>query len=418
MLATLIWHGCLYTCVAGVAVSEGSQDRPLRLRSKSFDIDYRVAQDSLPLQSVVLWYTRDRGRTWRRFGTDPDRRSPFTFRSAEEGLYGFFLVLTNGTGPSSMNPTPSTAPHLWAFVDYTPPVVQIHPPRQTTGLGRRILQIRWSAVDAHLTARPIELEYSSPPDPAWHPVTSDPLTNTGRFDWTLPDDVSGPVVIRITVSDRGGHRVGRQTSVVELAAAPRLRHQPGQSAATAPAIRPVGAADTSLGTIANLSEQRARRLFDQAMAHRDRGLYRQAISRLREAVRLKPQWPQAFVEMADMLYRVGDHDRALEAYELALRLKPTLRPALRGTAVVYRQRNDLAAAAKALSTILLSDPTDAKVWMDLGDVAVFQGDELLARECYTRAARIDPAAAEVIAAAQKRLDLMTTASRIYRPEGS
>ncbi len=55
--------------------------------------------------------------------------------------------------------------------------------------------------------------------------------------------------------------------------------------------------------------------------------------------------------------------------------------------------------------------------MNLGDIAIYQGDEILARECYTRATHIDPQATQVIADAQKRLDLMAEVSRGYQPDG-
>jgi hypothetical protein len=55
--------------------------------------------------------------------------------------------------------------------------------------------------------------------------------------------------------------------------------------------------------------------------------------------------------------------------------------------------------------------------MNLGDIAIYQGDEVLARECYTRATQIDPSAKQVVADAGKRLELMAEVSRRYRPGG-
>ena len=44
-----------------------------------------------------------------------------------------------------------------------------------------------------------------------------------------------------------------------------------------------------------------------------------------------------------------------------------------------------------------------ETWLNLGDVAIYQGDELLAREHYTRAATLDPTATEVVEKARLRL---------------
>ncbi len=46
--------------------------------------------------------------------------------------------------------------------------------------------------------------------------------------------------------------------------------------------------------------------------------------------------------------------------------------------------------------------------MNLCDVVVYQGDEVLARECYARAMSIDPHAAMIVAEEQQRLALKTT----------
>ena len=88
-----------------------------------------------------------------------------------------------------------------------------------------------------------------------------------------------------------------------------------------------------------------------------------------------------------------------------------MRAALRGAAMVHRQNKNYGGAAAKLRTILRYNPNDAEVWMNLGDIAVFQGDDVLAQECYLRATRIDPDATQVMVDARKRLALMAEASR-------
>ncbi len=409
MLRTAARHGCLFLGTVVSGLSAFGSPEPIPVHAETFDIDYHVNDAALPLASVQLWYTPDRGQTWRDYGGDPDRQSPITFSAPGEGLYGFYLIVTNAAGPSSSAPLNGAQPQLWAFVDSTAPVVQLHPLRQSTQLGKRILQVRWTAIDAHLGPRPVALSYESRPAQRWRAITPDPIANTGRYDWTIPDDVSGPVAVRVTVQDQGGHRTHSKPEVMELGG-----H-----------LSPAGAApdDVRLSIqdpavpVSRPAAARAKRLFDEALRFRDRGLYAEGIARLREVVRLRPDWPEAFAEMADMLYRIGDPERALSAYQLALRHRPNMRSALRGSALVYRRQNDHTAAARSLRTILHNQPDDAETWMNLGDVAVYQGDELLARECYTRATQVDPRAPEIVAEARKRLDVMASVSRTYRPTG-
>jgi len=414
MPRNLVWHGCLYLAIGafGAAIARGADH--IQVRSRVFDIEYSINEDALPLASVQLWYTLDGGANWQEFGFDEDRQSPITFHAPQEGLYGFFLVLANTTGPSSTKPTSTTQPHLGAFVDYTPPVVQLHTLRSTTMLGQRVLQARWTAIDPHFDVRPVELAYQRPPDETWYPVTPDPVANTGRYDWRVPEGLSGRVAVRLTVTDKGGHRIDSEQQVIELAPVQPIERAGDASLGVSATTLASAGRNVALPGLAQ-STEKARRLFSEAEVCKQRGEFREGIARLREAVKLNPRWAEAFAEMADMLYRIGDPDRALRAYELALKQQPTMRSALRGAAMVYRQRNDHVAAARMLRTILRYNPNDAEVWMNLGDIAIYQGDEVLARECYTRATQIDPGATRVIADARKRLELMAEVSRRYRP---
>ena len=409
--------GCLFLAlIVGESGVAGGQD-PVQVRSNLLTIEYRVNEDAFPLESVQLWYTLDRAATWIEYGLDEDRQSPFTFHAPQEGLHGLYLVVANSTGPSSLPPVRGTTPHLWAFVDATAPVVQLHSLRQTNVLGQRVLQIRWTAIDTHFGARPIEIAYQLPPDQSWHPISADRFANTGRYDWHPPDELLAPVAIRLTVTDKGGHRVHSDRQSVELTS-PRLGAMQPNPLKQMPEVGAGGRDEILALSGSRRAKDQALRLFETAVAHRARGESREGIARLREAVRLDPQFARGFAEMAEMLYRIGDPDRALNAYELALRQQPTMRAALRGAAMVHRQKNEHAVAARYLRAILRHDPDDAETWMNLGDVAVFQGDEVLARECYTRATEIDPGATTVIEDARKRLALMAQVSRSYARDGN
>lgn len=417
-------HGCL-SLAALLLVGIAHATEPVAVRSRDFDVDYRVNEASLPLGAVSLWFTSDDGNTWQKFGEDDDRQPPIVFHAPDEGLYGLYVLAENSTGPSSTPPTARTAPHLWVFVDETPPVIQLHPLRQTLMLGQRAIQIRWTAIDEHLGARPIDITYQRGSDDTWYPTGAGHLANTGRFDWRVPDEIVGAISIRVSVVDRGGHRTHSERRRLESApvnAQVEARVEPmgnpvervaSPDPNTRPPIRP--AADPIMRNSPIRATERASRLYREAMTHRERGEYTQSISLLREAVKLKPQWADAFAQMADLFYRLGDLDRARDAYEVALRQEPSMRAALRGLAMVHRRNNNYAEAAKSLRGILRYDPNDAEVWMNLGDVAIYQGDDIMARECYLRASQMNPAATQVVADAQKRLELMSDVSRRYRP---
>ncbi len=226
--------------VPGVAVPVPPEHQIAKVRAKSSEIQYRVNESALPLTRVELWYTRDSGETWRSYGMDEDCQSPLTFDAPEEGLCGFYLVLENRLGPSGAPPQSGTTPQQWAFVDYTPPIVQLHPieVQQRDEIRPRLL-IRWTAIDANFDPRPIALAYRIAPDGEWVPV-----------------------------GDRGGHRVSAMAWAVELVkiAAPAAEGEPGTSKPTA-------------GTLDPTTEQRAGALVRRGLLHKERGEYRPAAVR-------------------------------------------------------------------------------------------------------------------------------------------
>ena len=92
---------CSVTAIGAYAAGSA---RPVKVQTQQFDIHYQARPSRIPLTDVELWYTRDMGQTWHRFGSDTDRRSPFTFLATHEGLMGFLVILRNPFGASSDAP--------------------------------------------------------------------------------------------------------------------------------------------------------------------------------------------------------------------------------------------------------------------------------------------------------------------------
>lgn len=392
-------------------VNAATLDDPTRVPSRVFEIQYEVNAEAQPLDSVQLWYTLDRGRTWHLYGADEDRQPPFTFNAPAEGLYGLFFVVSNATGVSSNPPDGNAAAHHWVFVDYTPPVVQVHPPRPTTVMGKPVVQLRWTALDTHLDSRPIELAYRRPPDTRWYPLTDARLPNTGRYDWRVPHDLTGPVELRVSARDKGGHYAEAISDPFEV----QLASAAASTRQDAGTMNSRLLEQTSATTGARA---RATNLYAQALNLRDRGDDNGAIKRLREAGRLDPEFTEAFAALAPILYRAGNPERALDAYKIVLRQQPNQRAALRGSAQIETQQRNYPSAETRLRKVLEQNPSDVEVWMHLGDLALLQGDELSAREHYLRAITLDPKATEVIAEAKKRFELLDSMSRKYTRSGN
>lgn len=389
-----------------------AEDR-LLVRGKGVDLEYKVNEAALPLDAVELWYSADDGKSWIFYAKDEDRHSPVNFIAPGEGSFGLFIRLSNSTGWSSAAPEPGTNPQQRVFVDFTPPIVQLHAPRNTTVSGQRVMQLRWTAIDSQFGARPIQLAYRAGAGTDWSPVCPDPIANTGRFDWRIPDSLSGSIDLHIRVTDIAGWSTESEFQGVELSghdgAQPRWEMpDPGSSE---------NGVQEPLLPGSKRTRERVAQLFGEAVELRDRGENAAGVAKLREVVRLDPLMTDAFAEMGMMLYRAGDAERALKAFEIALKQRPGLRAGLLGTALIFKQRSDYGAAAERLRAILKYNPNDAEVWLNLGDVAVYRGDGVFARECYTRAAQINPEAKAIVNEAHKRLALMAESSRQYKVSG-
>jgi len=382
------------------------------VRARAFEIDYDVNPEALPLSSVELWYRAGTQRAWRRYGLDEDRQPPFGFIAEQEGPCAFFLIVANAAGPSSRAPTPDSRPHCNVFVDFTPPIVQLHEALATSALGRRVVKLTWSAVDAHLPPRPVTLRFRLPPEETWRPAEDLPLSNSGRFDWPVPDGVTGAIELRLTVTDRAGNEAEAISPRLELAA-PRSARPESKS------IPKIDRPAAALATGDPVEDaRRAERQVASARLALKQGDLSAAIADLRSAVSLRPADAELLAELASVLDAMEEKEAALEAYELALKQSPTLRSALIGAAEIYVGQHRFADATTYLGRIVRHNPHDAEALMHLGDVAIYQGDEILAREHYRRALGVQPRDAAVTAALQMRLENMAALSRSYVRPGS
>lgn len=366
-----------------------------KVRSQVFDIGYQVSEAALPLLAVHLWYTLDRGQSWRHYGRDDDAQSPMPFHARDEGLCGFYFVVTNDAGASGNAPGPDTEPQQWAMVDYTPPIVQLHSAEQDPdSLAYPMLRIRWTAIDQHLPTRPVGLWYRSVPAGEWAAIVRD-VANTGRYDWRVPDDVTGSIVVRVTVRDHGGHLVAAISPATEVV---RTRTQATDSLIAA---RETHTAES--GALDPADQTRIQALAARGVWHADRGEHRLAVARFRDALKLDAGHADALLGMADSLYTLGDQSPSIEAYQLLLKRDPTNRDGLERLARALVAQRKYPAAVKQLEILVRQNPDDVMGWLELGDVALYQGDQVTAAEHYRRAATLDPAAAEVVTMAKARL---------------
>ncbi len=167
---------------------------------------------------VELWYTID-GRSWQRYGEDPDKTSPFNMKVNGEGTYGLTLVVRSGVGLGDKPPQPGDPPQLWVEVDLTKPVVQVLSVDAGRGGEAGTLTVTWTASDRHLAGQPISLFYAEQSGGDWKPIATG-LDNTGRYVWRIPPSTPYRFLVRVEAADRGGNLGVAETAkpvIVDLA---------------------------------------------------------------------------------------------------------------------------------------------------------------------------------------------------------
>jgi len=179
--------------------------RPRMVNSRTFEMDYEI--DSVGpsgVAKVELWGTRDGGRTWSSYGTDPDNRSPIRVNVEGEGLYGFRIVVQSGSGLGGLPPRSGDAPELWVAVDLTKPSVRLIDANPGSGPQGGEVLIRWEASDAALANRPITLQFSEKPGGPWSIIAAG-LENTGQYAWRPDARVPDSVYLRVEARDEAGN---------------------------------------------------------------------------------------------------------------------------------------------------------------------------------------------------------------------
>jgi hypothetical protein len=185
-------------------------------------IPYKLNDVGVSRISVFeLWYTTDKGLTWRKAPKQPDpsqTEGRAEFEAERDGLYGFTFVVKSGVGIGDEPPKPGDPPKKWIEVDTAPPAVSIEV-RRGNGAEIRNVAIAWQAKDPNLGEKPVTLQYSESKDGPWLPVpgTGD-FERSGSFVWV----VAGPPFqfwVRAKAVDKAGNEgadVSKEQITVDL----------------------------------------------------------------------------------------------------------------------------------------------------------------------------------------------------------
>jgi hypothetical protein len=197
--------------------------------SLRISLGYRIDRRPPSGMSFDLWYTKDRGATWKKAPRTGDAAgdmppAPGTstegtagkliFEADSQGEFGFLIVARNGVGIGDTDPRSGDQPRYRVIVDTEAPKVAIKVQRGQ-GYDVRNVRIEWSADDPNLADRPVTIEYAEvkpdvpPAETDWKPIPADGLS--GRLDrsgvqvWTVARGGPNRFMIRAKAEDRAGN---------------------------------------------------------------------------------------------------------------------------------------------------------------------------------------------------------------------
>jgi hypothetical protein len=186
-----------------VAAPDGQ--RPRLTNSRRFSLEYDVETVGPEgLQAVELWGTTDGGRNWVKWGTDPDKTSPFDVEVNSEAIYGFRIVIVGRNGLATSSPKPGEAADIWVGVDLTRPAARLIGAAYGQGPAAGKLDIRWEASDVNLGTRPISLAIGERSDGPFTPLAAG-LPNSGQYLWEFDPRSPRQIYLRLEVRDEAGN---------------------------------------------------------------------------------------------------------------------------------------------------------------------------------------------------------------------
>lgn len=194
-----------------VSPAPGSAEQlPLMVNNRVFDIEYQV--DSVGpsgISAVDLFVTEDNGRQWFRYGTDADRKSPFSVDAMAEGTFGFAVRVRNGVGVSEIPPQPGDAPEIIITVDQTAPAIEMAQPEVRTE-GQGSVRFAWRIRETHPAQNSVRLDYAAAAAGPWTPVF-DWQPNRNSYEMALRPGMPPAVYFRLSARDQAGNLSAAQT---------------------------------------------------------------------------------------------------------------------------------------------------------------------------------------------------------------
>jgi lipoprotein NlpI len=148
---------------------------------------------------------------------------------------------------------------------------------------------------------------------------------------------------------------------------------------------------TALVESGKLSEENlAKALIFRGFAYRSKGDYDRAIHDFDQAIRLKPDFANAFNNRGIAYDYKGNYDRAIQDFDQAIRLQPDYADAFNNRGLVYGEKGNYDRAIQDFDQAIRLRPAYAEALDNRAGAYLFKGDYDRAIQDYDQAIRVEP----------------------------
>ena len=102
------------------------------------------------------------------------------------------------------------------------------------------------------------------------------------------------------------------------------------------------------------------------VALQDKGDLEAAIDSYKQALKIKPDYAEAYCNLGNALFERDDFDSALQSFQEALRIKPNYVGAYSNLGLIMQRKGDVAGALNQYKQALKLNPHDSEAIQNLG----------------------------------------------------
>jgi len=130
--------------------------------------------------------------------------------------------------------------------------------------------------------------------------------------------------------------------------------------------------------------------YNMGIALKEKGDFELAIDSYKKAIEIKPDYIDAYFNMGNILKYVGDLEAAIDSYKMTLEIKPNYAEAYNNIGNVLKDKGDLEAAIDSYNMALKIKPDYAEVYNNIGIILQEKSDKEAAIKSFEMALKIKP----------------------------